>query len=418
MTATGFLDACGFNPASGGTGNFVVAAAITGYQTPASAGAVNGATYSYRAQSSDLTQWEEGFGAYTVATTTLARTTVTANSLGTTAAVSFTAAPNVFITALSADLANASLMTGGTLPAPQLGNVSGGFLNKFRNGTMDVWQRGTSSITVTTAGAYTADGWIVTPTGASCTATRAANNRAGAGTLYGLQLTGATSVTDITLTQRIESSVAAALAGKTVTVQAQVYNNTGAAITPTLTTRYAGSADTWTSPVTDLAATGLQACASGAWTQVACTLNVSASATNGYAFIFDFGNNFSTTGKDVVVGELDVRVTPAVATGLNASPPLPELRPVAIEVKFCFRYYYAWSGSTRGCPGYANDTFRIFNFTLPNQMRATPAVSGVSSTWGAIAATTVSQVDVNFDYNTGSASTSGAISAWVASAEL
>ncbi len=118
MSATGYLDSCGFNPASSGTGDFVVSAAITGYQTPAGASAVNGTVYSYRAQSSDLSQWENGFGAYTVSTTTLARTTVTASSTG--SKVSFTAAPNVYITALSTDLANASLLTNGTVPAARL----------------------------------------------------------------------------------------------------------------------------------------------------------------------------------------------------------------------------------------------------------------------------------------------------------
>lgn len=120
MTAGGYVDACGFFPASSGTGDFVVSAAITGYQTPAGAGAVNAVVYSYRAESADKSQWEEGFGAYTVGSVTLARTTVTANNLGTTAKISFTVAPNVFITAMSADLQNASLLTGGTLPAARI----------------------------------------------------------------------------------------------------------------------------------------------------------------------------------------------------------------------------------------------------------------------------------------------------------
>lgn len=111
MTAGAFLDVVGFTAVSNGTGDFVVSAAVTGYQTPASAGAVNAVVYSYRAQSADLTQWEDGFGAYTVAGTTLARTTVVASSTG--AKVSFTNPPNVFVTALTADLANASLLTGG-----------------------------------------------------------------------------------------------------------------------------------------------------------------------------------------------------------------------------------------------------------------------------------------------------------------
>jgi hypothetical protein len=118
MTATGYVDACGFIPTAGGTTDFVVSAAVTGYQTPASAGAVNATVYSYRAESADKTQWEDGYGAYTVASTTLARTTVTASSTG--AKVNFSAAPNVFVTALSADLENASLLTSGTVADARL----------------------------------------------------------------------------------------------------------------------------------------------------------------------------------------------------------------------------------------------------------------------------------------------------------
>ena len=106
MSATGFLDACGFFPAAGGTADFVVSSAVTGYQTPASAGAANGAVYSYRAQSSDLSQWEIGFGAYATGTTTLARTTVVASSTG--SKVNFSAPPSVYVTALSVDLATSA----------------------------------------------------------------------------------------------------------------------------------------------------------------------------------------------------------------------------------------------------------------------------------------------------------------------
>lgn len=123
MSATGFVDACGFIPTAGGTGNFVASAAIQGYQLPATAGAANGTVYSYRAESADKSQWEEGFGADSVAGSvhTITRSTITANSSGGTTAINFTVAPNVFITALSADLQNASLLVNGTLPIAAFG---------------------------------------------------------------------------------------------------------------------------------------------------------------------------------------------------------------------------------------------------------------------------------------------------------
>ncbi len=196
--------------------------------------------------------------------------------------------------------------------AVTLANTSlpGGPVNKFRNATMDVWQRGTSSLTATTSGTHTADGWIVLPTGASVTATQAGGRLL---TKCSLQVTGASSVTDLIVKQRIESYIAAALCSQTVTVQAQVYNNTGGAITPLLSVKHAGSQDVWTSPTTDVSAVSLQSCANGAWTQVAYTFSASASSYNGLEISFDFGNNFSTTGKSLQITELDIRVTPAAS---------------------------------------------------------------------------------------------------------
>jgi hypothetical protein len=104
------IDRCAFFATSTGTVDFVVARAVIGYQTPSAAAAVDGATYSYAAQSNDLTQWEIGQGVYTNGTTTLARTVVLDNSLNTTAKINFSTVPQVMITALTADF---TTLTGG-----------------------------------------------------------------------------------------------------------------------------------------------------------------------------------------------------------------------------------------------------------------------------------------------------------------
>ena len=104
------VDACIFSAASGGTSDFQVAAAVQGYMTPAEANAVDGDPYNYRAQSSDLTQWEIGGGLYDAGTTTLERVTVLFNSDGTGtlqsglgSKIAFTDAPQVMLTALATD---------------------------------------------------------------------------------------------------------------------------------------------------------------------------------------------------------------------------------------------------------------------------------------------------------------------------
>jgi len=98
-----FADVVRYIPTAGGTTNWTFAAAVTGYQSPAAAGVVNGATYRYRAESGDLTQWELGFGTYNTGTGVLTRA-VTANNLGTTALINFSSVPQVAFVVLAADL--------------------------------------------------------------------------------------------------------------------------------------------------------------------------------------------------------------------------------------------------------------------------------------------------------------------------
>lgn len=68
--------------AAPGTSDFTASAAVQGYMMPALAGAPTG-TYKYRAESTDLSQWEIGEGTYTSGTGVLTRTTVLYNSSGT-----------------------------------------------------------------------------------------------------------------------------------------------------------------------------------------------------------------------------------------------------------------------------------------------------------------------------------------------
>lgn len=104
------LDVCRFNPTLGGTTDWTYSSAVTGYQSPAAAGVITGAVYSYRAESSDLSQWEIGFGAYSGGV--FARTTVLFNSAGTTAKINFSTVPQVAVVALAEDLQNLIAPTG------------------------------------------------------------------------------------------------------------------------------------------------------------------------------------------------------------------------------------------------------------------------------------------------------------------
>jgi len=262
--------------------------------------------------------------------------------------------------------------TAGGWPAARLSEIAGGFLNKFRNGTMDIWQRGTSGLTATTSGAYTADGWIVLPTGASVTAAQAGGRLL---TKASLQVTGASSVTGLIVKQRIESLMAAALCSQTVTVQAQVFNNTGSGITPKLTVNRPSSQDNYASITADVNAVSLQACATSAWTLVSYTFQANAASYNGLEIAFDFGNNFGSSGKSVQIAECDIRVTNGLATGLNANPPAPELRPVAIESALCVRYFLQITNPKfLGIAGSSSNASRL-GLTLEIPMRAAPSLT-------------------------------------------
>jgi hypothetical protein len=112
MAQKQFVNACAFTPTAGGSGTWTVSAAITGYMTPANAGAVDGASYSYRAESADKSQWEIGVGTYTASGTTLSRTpSLSSNS---NAAVSFSSAPNIYLTALAEDISRYTDWMGST----------------------------------------------------------------------------------------------------------------------------------------------------------------------------------------------------------------------------------------------------------------------------------------------------------------
>jgi len=98
-----------FTNALGGTADFIYPGPSIDMQSPASDGAVDGTTYLYYAQSFDMSQWEIGQGAYTASSGTFARTSVSKNSLGTTAKINFGDPPQVIVfdrLANAADIAN------------------------------------------------------------------------------------------------------------------------------------------------------------------------------------------------------------------------------------------------------------------------------------------------------------------------
>jgi len=79
-----------------GTGTFTLTGAVTGFRAFSDIGDANTCFYAAINEADD--EWEVGVGTYTLSGTTLARTTVLNNHLGTTATVAFTSTPIIFCT--------------------------------------------------------------------------------------------------------------------------------------------------------------------------------------------------------------------------------------------------------------------------------------------------------------------------------
>jgi hypothetical protein len=266
--------------------------------------------------------------------------------------------------------------TGNVVASLSQAALCGGFVNKFRNPTMDVAQRGSGSI-ANGSSAYTLDGWIVAPTGAAVSWSQTGWVEASDGVFaaHSLGLTGATNMTSLKVSQRIESSIAASLSGKQITFQCVVDNwIPSTTLHPVLTAQYLTTADDWSTATYDLNCGGssgvsLQPCSTSGATIVSYTFTCNVNAYNGYGFTIDFG---AITGSGLYVTQCDVRVTTGGVNSLNL--PTPEIRPVAVEFPYCLRYL-AGCGESTGIVGLAYSTSATaFGVYIPfkNKMRTPP----------------------------------------------
>jgi hypothetical protein len=144
-----------FRASAGGTGDFGVASAITGFNTPAQRGIPDNTVVSYTAESDDQTQWETGQGTY--AAGTLSRDTILENSNSDTNAVNFSAAPTVWIDLLAQDF-NRKLDNDSALSYAGLGELNIGAAG-VGTGKFDIL--GTTSGTVTLTVADAAGTWTL-----------------------------------------------------------------------------------------------------------------------------------------------------------------------------------------------------------------------------------------------------------------
>ena len=243
---------------------------------------------------------------------------------------------------------------------PTVSNMAG--RNRIINGDMRIDQRNAgASQTVTTAGAYTVDRFFVQPNGASVTTQRVA----GSGQYQNaLRITGAASVTQCFVQQKIEALNSYDLAGQTVTVTIRASSSTLTSLTCYVERATAGT-DNWATFATEK--TQLLTITSTP-TDYTFQATLSASATNGIRFIFATGA-FTSGTLDITGVQLEAG---SVATPF-------EHRMYGQELALCQRYY--WKAD---CGSYCytqmiadGKTWRFSSFATPSTMRAAPTISGI-----------------------------------------
>lgn len=251
--------------------------------------------------------------------------------------------------------------------------------NLFRNAGMQVAQRGTSGTITAGTTAYSLDGWMLKATGADLAWQQDVVNGKGF-----LILTGAGGTMGSLIKQRIESTVSQQLAQNDyVTVQLLLVNGTGAAVTPNLTVNIPTATDNYAAVTTIVNAQPMNTVpGTGATEQVvAYTFNIGANnIQNGLEVIIDFGAALSAGPHLIKVSDADCSKTPTLdVAGIQAGAPLPQIRPIGVEMPFCRRYLKAWGGvqvdelvSIGITP--ANNSFNVYlTFDVP--FRAVPTVS-------------------------------------------
>jgi hypothetical protein len=295
-------------------------------------------------------------------------------------------------------------LTGPNNPITATGTIytPGGFINKIYNGSISVWQRGTTSpASSTTIATYMTDGVIAYPKGAVVTCAQDGPIPQG-GFSFAIKCAGLASNTDLIFGHRIESLDATPMAGNPSTFSFWYKQDSGSPQTPKISTCIPTVADTYqlgtagkldcannTNVATDLASTnaGWSSCASGAWCQYAWSYTVGAGAVRGLEVNYDCNVALTSAAVHCEITGLDGRPSPGVAAGAATAPP-PEIRSMQSELAWCERYYfktYSYSvapGSSVGVAGnaitmYAGSSGGLTGQTIPfhQVMRALPTIS-------------------------------------------
>ena len=262
------------------------------------------------------------------------------------------------------------------------------FADAIVNGSMTVWQRGTSGSCPAGARTYHADRWWTNPSGAAVTCSRTTTTPTGAISKYAKLITGSTSVTTCEIAgQRVESYLIPYMK-TTLTFSALVKNDTGADMDLDILIGTPGAADDFTT-VTNRYTNTIATISAGTSARVQEVVNVSGftNIDNGLEI------KFRTPSGSLDSGAKSVTIT-EIQADRSSQFSFFRFRSFPDEFMRCRRYYQKtfayetapaqnWASGGSGAPagtivipGSADAATPNTGVTwqLPQPMRATPTV--------------------------------------------
>jgi hypothetical protein len=238
-----------------------------------------------------------------------------------------------------------------------------GFKNRIINGAMVIDQRNAGAAQTITSGStpYTVDRWLAFGNNASITSQQVA----GTGQFQkALQFTGAASVTQALVRQRIESLNTSDLSGATVTIQAYVWGSASGTVNMTL--YYPTATDNYASQTTIVDTAFSITTTPTLYTFVVTSLP--SGVLNGLEVRFTYG----------AIGAGVTRTITGVQLEKGSTATSFDVRSYGTELALCERYYWKSTVGTYNAIGAGSVTgssqVSIY-IKYPTTMRATPTVS-------------------------------------------
>ena len=271
----------------------MVQASVTYLASPPAIGATTPNTGAFTTLSASSTVSGVGFSNYLASPPAIGGTTPAAGTFTTLTANTTLSAPNTF-----------------------------GFKNRIINGAMGIWQRGTTTGSVSgTTGPYMVDRFYGYAGTGNITISQSSN--VPSGYTYSCSMVG----TGVSITQRIESKNCTDLGGATVTVSFWALNSSGSDNLSVSLYTATGGVDNYSSQTTT--ANVVSASPSGSWTYYTSTFtSIPSTATNGVGIGISRGSSGAST---TLITGVQLEKGPT-ATSFD-------YRPYGTELALCQRYF-------------------------------------------------------------------------------